>query len=133
MMYLARIRFARIRRLSAHETMETAKDDHAEGRRVWGRQTTPEMMRLFSEAEQRKTCLVPPSPRVRETLRRHVKQGKAVHPARGMYARASYWRSLSKPQQALWILRATQALHRPGRFAMNRPPSRLGCRFRTRS
>ena len=76
-----------------------------------GKTNDAEMMRLFSEAEQRKTCLVPPSPRVRETLRRHVKQGKAVHPARGMYARASYWRSLSKPQQALWILRAMQTLH----------------------
>ncbi len=41
MMYLARIRFARFHRLSAHETIETVKNDHAEGRRVWGRLTTP--------------------------------------------------------------------------------------------
>lgn len=76
-----------------------------------GRTNDAELARLFSHAEREQICLVPSSPRIRESLRRQLEQAKAVRPARGMYARSPYWRALAKPQQALHVLRTMQALH----------------------
>ena len=70
-----------------------------------------EMASLFSRSEKRSTCVVPPNARVRESLRRQVEQGKAVRPAKGIYARSSYWCSLPKHQRALHLMRALQELH----------------------
>lgn len=66
---------------------------------------------LFSEAERRHACVVPSNPRERESLRRQLEQGKAFRPARGMYARASYWTAIPKPQKTLHILHTLQSLH----------------------
>lgn len=76
-----------------------------------GRTNNAELARLFSHAEREETCLVPSSPRIRESLRRQLEREKAVRPARGMYARSPYWHTLSKSQQALHILRTMQKLH----------------------
>lgn len=70
-----------------------------------------EIALLFSQAESRRTCAVPSDMRVRQSMRRRVEQGKAVRPARGIYARASYWNALPKREQALHTLRALQELH----------------------
>lgn len=70
-----------------------------------------ELARLFLCAERSRLCLVPSSPRIRELLRRQIDQGKAIRPVRGLYARASYWRALAKPQQTIHILRTLQKLH----------------------
>lgn len=70
-----------------------------------------ELARLFLCAERNQLCLVPSNPRIRELLRRQINQGEAIRPVRGMYARASYWQALAKPQQAMHILRTLQKLH----------------------
>lgn len=70
-----------------------------------------EAIRLFACAERKRTCLVPASPRVREVLRRHINQGRVVRPARGMYARSSYWNALPKRQRTLHVARTLQELH----------------------
>ena len=56
-------------------------------------------------------CLVPGGSRIREALRRQMQHGKVLRPMRGSYARAAYWRALSKPQQVIHILRTLQNLH----------------------
>ena len=76
-----------------------------------GKSNDAEMAALFSQAERQRTCLAPSSPRERETLRRHVEQGKAIRPVRGLYARASYWNTISKQEKAIHVLRALQGLH----------------------
>ena len=70
-----------------------------------------EMALLFSYAEQARECLVPFDRRTRESLRRRVECGDAVRPARGMYARASYWQALSRGQQVLHVMRTLQSRH----------------------
>lgn len=56
-------------------------------------------------------CLVAPSRRVRDVLRRRIERGEAIKPVRGMYVRAPYWNSLSKPQRMLHVMRTLQSLH----------------------
>ena len=70
-----------------------------------------EVARLFLEAERKGMCLATPSRRVCDVLRRRIERGEAVKPARGMYARAPYWDSLSKPQRMLHVMRTLQSLH----------------------
>lgn len=70
-----------------------------------------ELAALFSQAELAQTCLVTHDARIRSSLQRQVESGKVVRPARGVYARASYWRAITPPQRMLHLMRSLQALH----------------------
>ena len=70
-----------------------------------------ELAALFSQAELAQTFLVTHDARIRSSLQRQVESGKVVRPARGVYARASYWRAITPPQRMLHLMRSLQALH----------------------
>lgn len=70
-----------------------------------------EVSRLFLQAEHSGMCLVAPSRRICDVLRRKIQRGDVVKPARGMYARDPYWRALSKPRRTLHVMRTMQSLH----------------------
>ena len=70
-----------------------------------------EMARLFSRAERMGMCVVSHCERTRSILRRYLESGKVVRPARGIFARTSYWDGLSRREQALHVLRTMQDMH----------------------
>lgn len=66
---------------------------------------------LLDEAEARSECLsCPPEQNVQRALRRRI-PSQIVSPARGLFARASYWDSLDRTKQALHIARAYSRKH----------------------
>lgn len=72
-----------------------------------------EVEEALDAAETRGMCLCVKSDRSKRLLDRRVAAGAVVTPYPHVYARASYWRSLSPAAQALQVVRAVAALH-PG-------------------
>lgn len=56
-------------------------------------------------------CLAPSSEQVRSNLRRRVERGEVVRPARGMFARTTYWNALTRSRQMLHMMRTMQDAH----------------------
>ena len=72
---------------------------------------------LFAHAEEEGMCVTPSTASERQAMRRAIKCGKALEPAAGVYARASYWLEL-KPEDKAWHkVRALAALHPDWVFA----------------
>lgn len=71
-----------------------------------------ELEALLIAAERRGRCLLPGSKRVSTALSRRLAAGWDVRRTfSGMYARASWWKSLSRQQQALAVIRTLQDKH----------------------
>ena len=70
-----------------------------------------ELLALFLEAERGGTCLVATNDSLRKSLAVRKGRGEVVRPAKGMYARLSFWSRLSEKEKALHVLRTYQLLH----------------------
>ena len=79
--------------------------------RGYWRVVQDEVNEALDASEQRGMCLCVKSDRTKRLLDRRAKAGDVVAPFPHVYARASYWRSLSPATQALHVARAVAALH----------------------
>lgn len=66
---------------------------------------------LLTHAEQEQRCVIMPSHKDRCALIRRLNSGEVVRPARGLYARASYWLGLNNSQRLMHMVRALQQAH----------------------
>lgn len=79
--------------------------------RGYWRSVQDEVEEAFAAAETRDMCLCVKSDRTKRLLDRRAEAGTVVAPFPHVYARDSYWRSLSPGAQALQVVRAAAALH----------------------
>lgn len=79
--------------------------------RGYWRSVQDEVEEAFAAAETRGMCLCVKSDRTKRLLDRRAEAGTVVAPFPRVYARASYWKSLSPEAQALQVIRAAAALH----------------------
>lgn len=69
------------------------------------------MNQFLDEAQQQRRCAVMPTRAVRQALLRRVRTGEIVSPMRGLYARASYWKSLDTVERNRHVVRAKSRQH----------------------
>lgn len=79
--------------------------------RGYWRSVKDEVEEALDAAEARGMCLCVKSDRTKRLLDRRVDAGAVAAPFPHVYARDSYWRSLSPSAQALQVVRAAAALH----------------------
>lgn len=87
-----------------------------------------ELRALFAEAEARGACAAPSEKRLQVAcLRRTGETGTVVSPARGLFARRSWWEGLGFSEQTLAIMRAVQRRHPDWVFCGPSAALALGC------
>ena len=87
-----------------------------------------ELQELFAEAEARGACATPAEKRLQVAcLRRTGETGTVVSPARGLFARRSWWTELDFSKQTLAIMRAVQRRHPDWIFCGPSAALALGC------
>ena len=87
-----------------------------------------ELQELFAESEARGACAAPPEKRLQVAcLRRTGETGTVVSPARGLFARRSWWEGLGFSEQTLAIMRAVQRRHPDWVFCGPSAALALGC------
>ena len=79
--------------------------------RGYWRVVQDEVNEALDASEQRGMCLCVKSDRTKRLLDRRAKAGDVVAPFPHAYARTNYWKSLSPSAQALYVIRASAALH----------------------
>lgn len=77
----------------------------------------PVAERLLAQAEEMHMCAAPWKESDRQAMRRAVKNGRAISPAPGIYARADRWKELDAGEKIRQQMRALAALHPEWVFA----------------